>query len=160
VSRSLISRPGYQNLQDQLVNLRKVELPANVRAIEEARAHGDLSENAEYHAAKERNAIIMSKISELETLLATTEVVDPLPEPNGRVVFGCLATVYDVEGDEEHSYQIVGAAESDANCGRISMTSPIGQALLGKEEGDEIKVKTPGGMRILEVISVELVEVE
>ncbi|BEQ15506.1 transcription elongation factor GreA [Desulfoferula mesophila] len=160
MSRSLISRPGYQNLQDQLVNLRKIELPANVRAIEEARAHGDLSENAEYHAAKERNAIIMSKISELETLLATAEVVDPLPEPNGRVVFGCRATVYDVEGDEEHSYQIVGSAESDANCGRISMTSPIGQALLGKEEGDEIKVKTPGGMRILEVVSVELVEVE
>ena len=93
--------------------------------------------------------------------MATTEVVDPLPEPNGRVVFGCRATVYDVEGDEEHSLpDRRRSAESDANCGRISMTSPIGQALLGKEEGDEIKVKTPGGMRILEVVSVELVEVE
>lgn len=154
MSRSLISRQGYEKLQDQLVHMRRVELPANVKAIEEARAHGDLSENAEYHAAKERNSIIMSKISELENLLATSEVVDPLPEPSGRVVFGCRATVYDVDSDVEHSYQIVGAAESDANCGRISMTSPIGQALLGKEEGDEVKVQTPGGIRILEVVSV------
>jgi len=155
VERSLITRQGHQSLQEQLARLRKVELPANVKAIEEARAHGDLSENAEYHAAKERNAIIMAKIAELKNLLATAEVVDPLPEPNGRVVFGCKATVYDVDGDEEFSYQIVGAAESDANHGRISMTSPIGRALLGKEEGDEVKVSTPGGVRLLEIVSVE-----
>ncbi len=160
MSRSLITRQGWQSLQEQLVQLRKVDLPSNVKAIEEARAHGDLSENAEYHAAKERNAIILAKIAELETLLANAEVVDPLPEPNGRVVFGCRATLYDVDGDEEFSYQIVGMAESDANCGRISMTSPIGQALLGKEEGEEVKVQTPGGVRILEIVSVELVGVE
>lgn len=142
-------------MQDELTRLRKVELPANVKAIEEARAHGDLSENAEYHAAKERNAIIMAKIAELENLLATTEVVDPLPQANGRVVFGCTATVYDPDGDLKITYQIVGAAESDATCGRISMHSPIGRALLGREEGEEVRVQTPGGMRVLEIVSIE-----
>ncbi len=155
MTRPLITRKGHKSLQEQLDQLRKVELPANVKAIEEARAHGDLSENAEYHAAKERNAIIMGKIAEIKNLLATSEIVDPLPAPNGRVVFGCRATIYDVDGDFEFSYQIVGEAESDADQGRISMTSPIGQALLGKEEGDEVKVSTPGGMRFLEIVSVE-----
>lgn len=155
MTRPLITRKGYKSLQEQLGQLRKVELPANVKAIEEARAHGDLSENAEYHAAKERNAIIMGKIAEIKNLLATSEIVDPLPSPNGRVVFGCKATIYDVDGDFEFSYQIVGEAESDADQGRISMTSPIGQALLGKEEGDEVKVTTPGGLRLLEIVSVE-----
>ncbi|MCF8032741.1 MAG: transcription elongation factor GreA [Desulfarculaceae bacterium] len=155
MTRILLTRGGHESLHEQLAQLRKVELPANVKAIEEARAHGDLSENAEYHAAKERNAIIMGKIAEIKNLLAVAEVVDPLPDPNGRVVFGCKATVYDVDGDEEFSYQIVGEAESDANLGRISMTSPIGQALLGKEEGDEVSVRTPGGMRLLEIVSVE-----
>ncbi len=155
MARSLISREGHENLKKQITQLRRVELPANVKAIEEARAHGDLSENAEYHAAKERNAIIMGKIAELDNLLATVEVIDPLPEVGDRVVFGCKATVYDPDGDTEHSYRIVGAAESDASCGRISMTSPIGQALLGKEEGDEVQVRTPGGMRTLEILSVE-----
>jgi transcription elongation factor GreA len=155
LGRPLITRQGQQQLQEDLNRLRRVELPANVKAIEEARAHGDLSENAEYHAAKERNAIIMAKIAELENLLATVEVVDPLPQANGRVVFGCKATIYDPDGDLEISYQIVGAAESDAGCGRISMTSPIGQALLGREEGDEVRVVTPGGVRVLEIVSVE-----
>ncbi|MCB2228445.1 MAG: transcription elongation factor GreA [Desulfarculaceae bacterium] len=155
MSRTLLTREGHKSLQDQLDQLRKVDLPANVKAIEEARAHGDLSENAEYHAAKERNAIIMSKIAEIKNLLAVAEIVDPLPDPNGRVVFGCRFTVYDVDGDVEFSYQIVGEAESDATAGRISMTSPIGQALLGKEEGEEVSVRTPGGVRLLEIVSVE-----
>ena len=155
MARSLISREGHENVRKQIIQLRREELPANVLAIEEARAHGDLSENAEYHAAKERNAIIMGKIAELDNLMATVEVIDPLPEVDGRVVFGCKATVYDPDGDQELSYRIVGAAESDASCGRISMTSPIGQALLGKEDGDEVQVRTPGGMRTLEIVSVE-----
>lgn len=155
MARSLISREGHENVRKQLIQLRREELPANVLAIEEARAHGDLSENAEYHAAKERNAIIMGKIAELDNLMATVEVIDPLPEVDGRVVFGCKATLYDPDGDLELSYRIVGAAESDASCGRISMSSPIGQALLGKEEGDEVQVRTPGGLRTLEIVSVE-----
>jgi transcription elongation factor GreA len=154
VDRQLITRQGYEHLEQELNHLRKVELPRNVQAIGEARAHGDLSENAEFHAAKERQAVIAVKIAELEAILATVEVVDPLPEPNGRVVFGAQVKVYDAETDEEHSYQIVGQAESDANNGRISMVSPIGQALLGREEGDEVKVSTPGGLRVLEVLGV------
>lgn len=155
MERSLITRQGHDRILETLEQLRKYELPANVKAIEEARAHGDLSENAEYHAAKERNAIIMSKISELETLLAIVEVIDPLPVPEGRVIFGCTATIYDPDEDTEATYQIVGAAESDASCGRISMTSPIGRALLGKEEGEEVQVRTPGGVRTIEIVSVE-----
>ena len=154
MQRQLITGPGYKSLKQDLDQLRKVELPANVKAIEEARAHGDLSENAEFHAAKERSAIINSKINEIELILAEVEVIDPLPNPKGRVVFGALVTVYDVDTDEEMSFQIVGAAESDASLGRISMTSPIGQALLGQEEGNEVRVKTPGGVRILEIVEV------
>jgi transcription elongation factor GreA len=134
--------------------LRKVELPRNVQAIAEARAHGDLSENAEFHAAKERQSIISSKMYEIEGILATVEVVDPLPDPQGRVVFGAMVKVYDPQSEQELSYQIVGPAESDASLGRISMASPIGMALLGKEEGDEVRFQTPGGQRILEIVEV------
>ncbi len=154
MDRQLITRSGHERIKRELDQLRKVELPKNVQAIAEARAHGDLSENAEFHAAKERQAVISSKIAELEAILAAVEVVHPLPSPNGRVVFGATVKVYDAEADEEHTYQIVGQAEGDANNGRISMGSPIGQALLGHEEGDEVKVRTPGGIRVLEVLEV------
>lgn len=154
MDRRLLTAVGRDRLQEELIQLRRVELPASVTAIEEARAHGDLSENAEYHAAKERNAIISAKIAEIKMELATSEVIDPLPEPDGRVVFGCTVTLYDPDTDEEFSYQLVGPAESDASEGRISMTSPVGQALIGKEEGDEVKVVTPGGQRIVEIVSV------
>lgn len=154
MDRQLITRQGHERLKQELEHLRKVELPRNVQAIGEARAHGDLSENAEFHAAKERQAVIAAKMAELEAILATVEVVDPLPEPGGRVVFGARVKVYDAEADEEHSYQIVGQAEGDANNGRISLVSPIGQALLGHEEGDEVKVRTPGGLRVLEIVEV------
>ena len=154
MDRRLLTAVGRDRLQNELSQLRKVELPASVTAIEEARAHGDLSENAEYHAAKERNAIISAKIAEIKMELAMSEVIDPLPDPSGRVVFGCTVTLYDPDSDDEFSYQIVGPAESDASAGRISMTSPVGQALIGKEEGDEVKVITPGGQRTVEIVSV------
>jgi transcription elongation factor GreA len=154
VERHLITRQGQQRLKEELDQLRKVELPRNVQAIAEARAHGDLSENAEFHAAKERQAVISAKLMELEVMLANVEVVDPLPEPDGRVVFGAVVKLYDAEVDEEMTYQLVGPAESDASAGRISLTSPIGQALVGKEEGDEVRVKTPGGLRVLEILEV------
>ena len=153
--RQLISKPGHTRLTQELEHLRKVERPANVQAIAEARAHGDLSENAEFHAAKERQAVILAKISELEEFLATCEIVDPLPRPEGRVVFGAKVTVYDVDTEDETTYQILGPAESDPAKGCISLTSPIAQALIGKEEGDEIKFKAPGGVRTLEIVSVE-----
>ncbi len=154
MERHLITRQGQQRLKEELDQLRKVELPRNVQAIAEARAHGDLSENAEFHAAKERQAVISAKLMELEVMLANVEVVDPLPEPDGRVVFGAVVKLYDAEVDEEMTYQLVGPAESDASAGRISLTSPIGQALVGKEEGDEVRVKTPGGLRVLEILEV------
>lgn len=154
MDRHFITRPGHDHLKSELDRLRKVELPRNVQAIAEARAHGDLSENAEFHAAKERQSIISSKMCEIEVVLATVEVVDPLPDPQGRVVFGAMVKVYDPQSEQELSYQIVGPAESDASLGRISMVSPIGMALLGKEEGDEVRFQTPGGQRILEIVEV------
>ena len=150
----LLTRQGYDRLKQELKHLRSVELPKNVTAIEEARAHGDLSENAEFHAAKERQAVISSKIYEIEETLATSRVIDPLPEPNGRVVFGAKVVIYDVDSDEEMTWQVVGQPESDPDQGKISLTSPIGQALVGKEEGDEVRVKTPGGIRTLEISEV------
>lgn len=154
MERQLLTAEGHRRLKEDLERLRRVELPANVKAIEEARAHGDLSENAEFHAAKERQAVISAKICELEQTLAQAQVVDPLPEPDGRVVFGAKVLVYDVDADKELTYQIVGQAESDPDQGKISLTSPIGQALVGREEGDEVKVKTPGGIRTLEIVEV------
>ncbi len=154
MTRHPMTRQGQQRLQEELENLRKVELPRNVQAIAEARAHGDISENAEFHAAKERQSIIAAKMVELETILSQIEVIEPLPEPEGRVVFGSCVTVYDPEIKEEVTYQIVGQWESDPACGRISLTSPIGQALIGHEEGDEVRFKTPGGMRLLEVVEI------
>ena len=147
MDQKLLTRQGHDRLKKQLKHLRSVELPQNVKAIEEARAHGDLSENAEFHAAKERQAVISAKIYEIEETLAMARVIDPLPETNGRVVFGAKVVIYDVDSDEEMTWQVVGQPESDPDQGKISLTSPIGQALLGKEEGDEVKVKTPGGIR-------------
>ena len=155
MERQLITRQGHEQITEELEHLRKVELPNNVKAIAEARAHGDLSENAEFHAAKERQSIISAKMRELEMILGTAQVVDPLPVPNGRVVFGARVTVYDPDADREMAYQIVGHCESDPQKGCISLNSPIGRALLGNEEGDEVKVTTPGGLRILEIVSVE-----
>lgn len=154
MERQLITLAGRDRLREELELLRKNELPRNIQAIAEARALGDLSENAEFHAAKERQSIIAAKIADLERTLAHVEVVDPLPEPAGRVVFGALVTVYDAETDEQQRYQLVGQAESDAARGKISLSSPIGQAVLGKEIGDEVRVKTPGGLRILEIMDV------
>jgi len=154
VDRQLITAEGRARLKKELDHLRKVVLPANVQAIADARAHGDLSENAEFHAARERQAVIAAKIAELEEVLATAQVVDPLPEPEGRVVFGATVTVYDPEADQELTYRIVGQAESDPENGAISISSPLAQALLGREEGDEVRFRTPGGMRTLEIVEV------
>ncbi len=154
MERHLITRKGHDHLLQALEHLRKVDLPKNIQAIAEARAHGDLSENAEFHAAKERQSIISAKMMELEGILATVEVVDPLPAANGRVVFGAKVKVYDPDADDEVQYQIVGQSEGDASQGRISLSSPLGQALLGHEEGDEVRFKTPGGMRVLEIVEI------
>lgn len=155
MDRQLITKEGHEKTRAELERLKKVELPQNVQDIAEARAHGDLSENAEFHAAKERQAVLAAKIAELEQIIATAEVIDPLPEPQGRVVFGAKVTVYDVDTDEEYAYCIKGQSESDPSNGCISISSPIAQALLGKEEGDEVSFTTPGGKRVLEIVEVD-----
>ena len=144
---------GANLLRAELHKLKTVERPANAQAIGEARAHGDLSENAEYHAARERAGFIEGRIAEIEAKLANAQVVDPkLVDAEGRCVFG--ATV-DVEGKgEKATWQIVGEDEADIKAGRISYSSPIGKALIGKEAGEEVEVQTPGGLKRYEIIDV------
>jgi len=148
-----MTRRGADKLREELHRLKTVERPANSQAIGEARAHGDLSENAEYHAARERAGFIEGRISEIEAKLANAQVVDPkLVDAEGRCVFG--ATV-DVETDgESATWQIVGEDEADIKAGRISYSSPIGKALIGKEPGEIVNVQTPGGVKRYEILDV------
>ena len=148
-----MTKRGADLLRAELHKLKTVERPANAQAIGEARAHGDLSENAEYHAARERAGFIEGRIAEIESKLANAQIVDPkLVSAEGRCVFG--ATV-DVEGKgEKATWQIVGEDEADIKAGRISYNSPIGKALIGKEAGEEVEVQTPGGLKRYEIIDV------
>jgi len=151
--KSPMTKRGAELLREELHRLKTVERPANSKAIGEARAHGDLSENAEYHAARERAGFIEGRISEVESKLANAQVIDPkLVDADGRCVFG--ATV-DVEADGETStWQIVGEDEADIKKGRISVSSPIARALIGKESGERVDVQTPGGVKRYEIIDV------
>lgn len=153
-----ITRSGYEKLKKDLEHLKKVEVPENVRAIEEARGHGDISENAEYAAAKERQSFIQGKIQEIENNLATSNVID-LRELNGdRVVFGSYVSIMDVNTEKEEEYQLVGPYESDISRNKISVTSPIGKALIGRGIGDQAKVQTPRGVRVIEIVDIALRE--
>lgn len=153
-----ITRSGYEKLKKDLEHLKKVEVPENVRAIEEARGHGDISENAEYSAAKERQSFIQGKIQEIENNLATSNVID-LRELNGdRVVFGSYVSIMDVNTEKEEEYQLVGPYESDISRNKISVTSPIGKALIGRGIGDQAKVQTPRGVRVIEIVDIALRE--
>jgi len=145
---------GHAKLREELRFLRDVERPKISRDIGVAREHGDLSENAEYHAAKERQGMVEARIKELEDKLSRAEVIDPSKLSGSRVAFGATVTVLETDTDKEHQYQIVGPDESDASKGRISITSPLARALLGKEAGDEVKVRTPGGERMVEIVEV------
>jgi transcription elongation factor GreA len=148
-----MTRRGADLLRSELHRLKSIERPANSQAIGEARAHGDLSENAEYHAARERAGFIEGRIAEIESKLANAQIVDPkLVDAEGRCVFG--ATV-DIETDgETATWQIVGEDEADIKAHRISYSSPIGKALIGKESGEIVEVKTPGGLKRYEIIDV------
>ena len=153
-----ITRAGYEKLKRDLEHIKRVEVPENVRAIEEARAHGDISENAEYAAAKERQSFIQGKIQEIENNLATSNVID-LRDLNGdKVVFGSTVVIMDVHNEKEEEYQLVGPYESDISQNKISVTSPIGKALIGRRIGDQAKVQTPRGIRILEIVDISLKE--
>jgi transcription elongation factor GreA len=131
-----------------------VERPANIRAIEEARGHGDLSENAEYHAAKERQSFIDGRINELRMIIGKSEVIEVDEGPADRVVFGRTVRLFDTQTEEEVEYQLLGPYESEPENGRISVTSPIGQALIGTRVGDEVRVRTPRGIQEFEVLAI------
>lgn len=148
-----ITREGYDNLRKELERLCNVERPTIVKAIEEARGHGDLSENAEYHAAKERQGFIEGRIQELQVALGKCQVTET-SGPFERAVFGATVTVENIDTGEERTYLLVGPYESAPEDGRLSVTSPLGQALIGKEAGDDVKFRSPRGVQSLEIIQV------
>ena len=151
-----MTRGGFVALDAELKVLKSVERPAVIRAIAEAREHGDLSENAEYHAAREKQSFIEGRVKELEALLSLAEVIDPT-RFSGAIKFGATVVLLDEDTDEKKTYQIVGEPEADIERGRLNIRSPLARALIGKDEGDTVEVKTPGGRRGYEVISVRFV---
>lgn len=154
VERVPMSKTGYARLREELSRLEKNDRIEVISAIEEARGHGDLKENAEYHAAKERQGYIESRIMELKDKLSRAEVIDCSQVNGDKVVFGVAVTVIDIDTDEEMNYQLLGPEEADIKQGTISVLSPWGKAMVGKKPGDEVRVKTPGGIRQLEVIEI------
>lgn len=151
-----MTRSGYSALDAELKQLKSVERPAVIRAIAEAREHGDLSENAEYHAARERQSFIEGRIKELESILSLTDVIDPT-KLSGSIKFGATVTLLDEDTEEERTYQIVGEPEADIENGMLNIRSPLARALIGKDEGDSVDVKTPGGNRSYEIIRIQFV---
>ncbi len=146
---------GYKSLENELKQLKTVERPAVIEAIAEAREHGDLSENAEYHAAKDHQSFIEGRLMELEDMMSRAQVIDPKTLSGQTVKFGATVTVVDEDTDEEKSYQIVGDHEADVKSGLISISSPISRALIGKTVGDSVEVATPGGGRSYEIVKVQ-----
>jgi transcription elongation factor GreA len=146
--------PGLQRLEDELRNLKSVERPAIIRAIAEARSHGDLSENAEYHAARERQSFIEGRIQELEEIVAAAEVIDPATLSGSHVKFGAHVKLVDEETEKEATYQIVGVHEADIKVARLSISSPLAKALIGKKVGETVSVPAPGGDRSYEILEI------
>jgi transcription elongation factor GreA len=145
---------GLQRLEEELRHLKSVERPAIIRAIAEARSHGDLSENAEYHAARERQSFIEGRVMELEEIVSAAEVIDPASLSGDQIKFGAHITLVDEETEKEAKYQIVGVHEADIKAQRLSISSPLAKALIGKKVGDTISVPAPGGDRTYEVLEV------
>lgn len=154
MERVPITRTGYETLRKELEQLKTVERPQNIKAIEEARGHGDLSENAEFEAAKERQAFLEGRIAELSYKLNNADVIDPSSLPRDRAVFASTVLLENVDTAENVEYQLVGPDESDIEKGRISVSSPLGRAILGKKPGDEIVLAAPGGKRCYELIEI------
>jgi len=154
VERFPMSKTGHLKLKEELTNLERVERHVVVKAIEIAREHGDLKENAEYHAAKERQGMIEGRIRDLKDKLGRAEVIDCAQVDCARAVFGTVVELLDMDTDEEVSYQLLGSEEADVKKGSISVFSPLGKSLLGKEVGDDVLAKTPGGTREFEVVSI------
>jgi transcription elongation factor GreA len=150
-----MTAPGLLKLEDELRTLKSVERPAVIRAIAEARTHGDLSENAEYHAARERQSFIEGRIAELEEIVSSVEVIDPSTLSGDNVKFGAHVRLVDEETEKETTYQLVGVHEADIKSQRLSISSPLAKALIGKKVGDSISVPAPGGDRSYEILAVK-----
>ncbi|MBM7068535.1 transcription elongation factor GreA [Actibacterium sp. 188UL27-1] len=151
-----MTRAGHTAIDEELKTLKSVERPAIIKAIAEAREHGDLSENAEYHSAREKQSFIEGRIKELEGLLSLAEVIDPT-SLSGAIKFGATVTIVDEDTDEEKTYQIVGEPEADLERALLNIKSPIARALIGKEEGDSVEVRTPGGEKSYEILSIRYI---
>ncbi|CCK79534.1 transcription elongation factor GreA [Desulfobacula toluolica] len=149
-----ITKQGYAALKKELERLKTIERPENIKAIEVARAHGDLSENAEYHAAKEKQSFLEGRIGEISYKIGNAKIIDPETVPKDAVRFACRVLVENLDSEEEIEYMIVGPDEADIKLGKISMSSPLGSALIGKKPGEEAIVQAPGGKRIYEVIEI------
>ncbi len=145
---------GYQKLQEELDRLLKIERPKNIQAIAEARAHGDLSENAEYHAAKEKQSFMEGRIQELKAKLALAEIIDPSKINQSKAAFGAKVKVLDTAADEEYIFKLVGPDEADVKSGKISISSPVGRALIGKEVGDTAMIKAPARTMEYEILEI------
>jgi transcription elongation factor GreA len=154
MARSPITRNGYNHLHKELENLKKVIRPRVIKAIEEARAHGDISENAEFVAAKEQQSFVETKIREIEQKLANSEIIDNLNLPNGKVGFGSVVTLENLNNGSQVTYQIVGPDESDISSCKISITSPLGKALIGKEVENGVTAQTPGGAKNYTILKI------
>lgn len=154
MSKIPMTAEGFTRLEEELKHLKSVERPAVIRAIAEAREHGDLSENAEYHAARERQSFIEGRLAELEDKIARAEVIDVTRLSGKEVKFGAVVTLLDEDTEEKTSYQIVGQDESDVKAKRLSITSPLARALIGKHVGDTIEVTTPGGSKSYEIVKI------
>ena len=152
-----MTRTGFTRLEIELKRLKGVERPAVIKALEEARAHGDLSENAEYHAAKERQAFIESRVAELDSKVSRAQIIDTSNISGKTVKFGATVTVVDEDDDSEMKYQIVGEDEADIKEKRLSVNSPLARALIGKQVGDEVEVATPSGGKFYELLKVQYI---
>jgi transcription elongation factor GreA len=157
MERIPMTADGYKSLEAEVNELKSVERPAIIKAIAEARAHGDLSENAEYHAAKERQAFIEGRVIELEDMIGRADVIDVSRLSGTSVKFGATVTMVDEDSDQKRKFQIVGDHEANATKGRISISSPIARALIGKSKGDTVEVAAPGGARSYEILKVEFI---
>jgi transcription elongation factor GreA len=154
IERYLATPYGLRVLRDRVRRIKEIERPENVRDIEEAIAHGDLSENAEYHAAKERQGLLNAELRSHEDKISRADVIDPSTLSGDKVVFGATVSLINIDTEEEVTYQIVGTDEASLKDGKISYASPLGRAIISKEEGDEIAFKAPGGTRHYEVVEV------
>jgi transcription elongation factor GreA len=154
LDRVPVTREGYEALKKELENLKRVERPQNLKAIEEARAHGDLSENAEFAAAKDRQGFIEGRIGELGFKLANSDIINPDTLSKDKAVFGHRVLLENIDTGEDVEYQLVGPDESDIERGRISISSPLGRAILGKKPGDELVLVVPGGKRVYELVEI------